>query len=618
MPKLQPNIQMKLKQCIISLDILAILTFLSIFFKNIIFIGYLLDPMHEHSKIRSALLISLKYQLFRPFYYIGFLLLVFWLVYLFKNRGRAIASITVNILLSFLLLVDLWYLRGFNTLPTLHILQAGGNIGDSFSGFLALIAKKDAVFIIDIPFLILYAVLKKKKYKNMPSNIPFAAFLLVFGICSIVFFAPLANRLTSKTPMDWIFYKLDATATINNISPLGYAQYSSYLFFNDKNNINLSKQQVDNIKQWFKNKNENLPDNQYKGMFKGKNLIIIQVESLENFVLNRSIDGQEITPNLNKLLKNSLYFNNYHEEVGAGNSSDADLMTNTSVYPIQMGSTFTLNPTTKYNSLPSLLKEMGYYTSAIHPDAGSFWNWKPALTSMGFDKCYDSSNWKRTETINMGISDREYLNQVEPILVKQKQPFYSFIVTLSSHTPFELAPQLRELKLNEELDKSKLGGYFQCIHYADKQLGAFFDKLKQEGILDKSVVALYGDHEGVHKYFKQDILALNSKESWWLDNQKEIPLIIYNSGIQGKTIETVGGQIDLMPTVAYLMGVNPKAYQNTTIGRNLLNTGKSFAVLRNLQVVGSLSGKDKTQAVKGLEISDQIIRGNYFKKYYTP
>jgi uncharacterized sulfatase len=610
---------MKLKQRIYSIDILAILTFLSLFFKNIILVGYMQDPMHEHSKIRSALLITLKYQLFRPFYYIGFLLLVFWFIYLFKNKGRAISSITVNVIISFLLLVDLWYLRGFNTLPTLHILLAGGNLGDSISSFLALVAKKDVIFMLDIPFFILYAIARKKKYKYMPSNIPAAAFLLVFGICSIAVFAPLANKLTSKTPMDWIFYRLDATATINNISPIGYEQYSSYLFFNDKSSISLSKQQVNNIQQWYKYKNENLPDNEYKGMFKGKNLIIIQVESLENFVINKKINGQEITPNLNKMLNNSLYFNNYHEQVGAGNSSDADLMTNASVYPIQMGATLTLNPSTKYNTLPMMLKNQGYYTSAIHPDAGSFWNWMPALSSMGFDKCYDSTNYKKTETINIGIGDGEYLSQVKPILDKQKQPFYSFIVTLSSHTPFDLPEKYRDLKLDEQLDKSKLGGYFQCIHYTDQQLGIFFDGLKQDGILDNSVVVMYGDHEGVHKYFKQDIEALPQKESWWLDNDKRIPLIIYQSSLQqGKTIETVGGQIDVMPTVAYLMGIDPKTYQNTAMGRNLLNTKKSFAVLRNARVLGNPNGQDKAHAVKGLEIADQIIRGNYFKNDYKP
>ena len=348
-------------------------------------------------------------------------------------------------------------------------------------------------------------------------------------------------------------------------------------------------------------------------MFKGKNLLIIQFESLEKFVINQKIDGQEITPNLNKLLKNSLYFTNYYEQVGEGTSSDADLMTNTSIYPISSGATFFSYPDTHYISLPKLFNNMGYTTTAIHPDSGSFWNWMPALKAFGFGTCIDSSRYNITETIGMGISDGTYLPQVEPIIVKQKQPFYTFLVTLSSHIPFQLPNKYKELKLSLALDNSKLGGYFQCIHYSDKQLGIFFDNLKKDGILDNTVIVIYGDHEGVHKYYAPEIRDLKPSETWWLDNHKQLPLIIYNNQLKGEEIKTIGGQIDLFPTVASLMGIDQKNYSGSVIGRNLLNTNKNFVVLRSKQFISDKpNDKEKASATQGLSIADSVIRSDYF------
>lgn len=599
---------------LIPKDIISYYTFLAVLGKNVLLLCFMLDSEHLFPKVRTALNVLTAAYGFRIVYYIGFSLLVTWFLFLFKNRLRFLMSIIVNFLCSFLMLVDLWYLRGFNTLPTLHMLQASGNMTESMSSFLGLINWIDILFIIDIPVLLIVFIIKKGYCHSVPRNIVFSVAMLMLSILSFFYFAPGVGSMSPKPiTSDRVFSKFDAANTADNISPLGYGIYSSYNYFADKKTISLSKSEKNKIAQWYQDKRENLPDNEYKGMFKGKNLLIIQVESLEKFELNNKVNGQEVTPNLNRILKNSLFFSDVHEQVGGGNSSDADLMTNASVYPIQMGTTFFSNPFTYYNSLPRMFSKKGYYTTAIHPDEGGFWNWMPALKSMGFDKCYDSTSYKIDERINMGISDGSYFKQIEPIIKKEKQPFYTFMVTLSSHTPFDLPAKYRELKLDPELEASKLGGYLQSIHYTDKQLGLLFDRLEKDGILDNTVVAIYGDHQGIHKYFPNDIEALKKQEAWWKADQKCIPLIIYNKSLSAKEIKTTGGQIDFLPTLAYLMGIDENSYINTAMGRNLLKTNKSFAILRNRTIVGNADARDKVLAVKGLELSDEIIRGNYFK-----
>lgn len=609
----EKNILTRILDNLIPRDIIPWYTFVALLLKNLLLVGFLVDLTHQTPIFKSSINIAFISYNFRAFYYIAFTFAITSIIFSFKGRSRFIIAIVTNFLISFLLLVDLWYLRGFNTLPTLHTLKAGSNMGDSMSSFFALINVRDLLFVIDIPVLILIAVLKKRWTDNR--NVILTAVSLVLCAVSLLFIAPLVNKYSTKPlKAGAVFNKFDAVSTVKNLSPLGYNIYSSYNYFIEDQNIKLEKADKDKITEWYKQKMESLPDNQYKGMFKGKNLLVIQVESLEKFVLRQQIDGQEITPNLNKLLKNSLYFTNYYEQVGNGNSCDADLMTNASVYPIQLGTTFISYPFTTFNSFPKIMKENGYYTSAIHPDSGSFWNWLPALTSMGFEKCYDSKSYDTSEIINMGISDGTFLNQIEPIITKQKQPFYTFIVTLSSHTPFILQDRYKELKLKEELKDSKLGGYLQCIHYTDKQLGLFLEKLKEDGLLDNTVVAIYGDHEGVHRYFPEEIKELKTKQAWWMNNNKHLPLIIYNPNLQPQEIQTAGGQVDIMPTLLYLMGVDEKIYIETAMGRNLLKTNRNFAVLRDRTVVGNIDAKQKEHALQGLEMADLIIRGNYFKK----
>ncbi|MDZ5001196.1 sulfatase-like hydrolase/transferase, partial [Clostridium perfringens] len=139
----------------------------------------------------------------------------------------------------------------------------------------------------------------------------------------------------------------------------------------------------------FFNQKENLPDNQYKGIFKDKNLLVIQVESLESFIIGKETNGQKITPVMDELIKTGLYFPNVYEQVNEGTSSDSDLMINTSMFPLRRGSTFFRYPSTNYNSLPLLLEEDGYETIAIHPDKGSFWNYVNGLTGIGFKHFVD-------------------------------------------------------------------------------------------------------------------------------------------------------------------------------------------------------------------------------------
>ena len=159
----------------------------------------------------------------------------------------------------------------------------------------------------------------------------------------------------------------------------------------------------------------------------------------------------------------------------------------------------------------------------------------------------------------------------------------------------------------QELNESKLGGYFESIHYTDKQIGHFLDMLDKEGILQNSIIAIMGDHTGVHKYYNDSINQLSHKEDWFLNTgNPTVPFIIYDpSAKEGKTFDKLyNGEIDVMPTLLYFLGVDKDKYENTALGRTLLNTQKSFAVITNGTLKGgeNLTDKEKEVYKKSLDI----------------
>lgn len=592
------------------IDVFWYYTLLIVFLKSIIFLGFTINQTHTSIAFKDAW--RLAYGNFA--FYFGFVLLILAFGLLFKNRTRLWYLLIFNLFVSVIFSVDLWYFRGFNTMPTLLVLKEGSNLTNMTDSILGMLRWIDIVFVIDIIVLVPIVLAARKIYRNTRRMALAFALVLTFAI-GFILYTPFNLYMSGRNVKNSIVYMYDSTVTSHNLSPLGYHIYSIYTFFTEGGTLKLTEKDKEEISRWFAEKKENLPDNKYKGMFAGKNLLFLEVESLEKFVINQKINGQEITPNLNKLLKNSLYFSDVHEQVHEGNTADAEFMGNTSVFPLKQGSTSFLYPYTFFdNSMPKIMQRKGYYTSAIHPDEGSFWNWMVMLKSVGFEKCIDLTSFIDDEDIILGLSDGSFLKQVEPIIAKQKQPFYTFMVTLSSHTPFNLPYRFKELNLPSELEGTYLGGYFQCVHYTDKQIGIFMDKMQKDGILDNTIVVIYGDHEGIHKYFPDSLQKIKPSQDWWLDNHKQTPLIVYQNHHQGEEIRTTGGEIDILPTISYLMGVDEKEYTETAMGRNLLKTNKGFAVLQGGEYIGDKGNSEQVEHdIKGLDIADMIIRSNYFK-----
>lgn len=548
-------------------------------------------------------------------YYAAFAAIFLSFGLLFKGIGKYVYMLIINGFLTLLIIIDLWYFRGFLTMPSALVVTQTSNLDNMSNTILSMTSNYDFIFIMDFIILAVYLILFRNNFKKVKSNLKGFLLVLIISIIYIGYVPFNIHILKREVKNDYIFSNYDATNTAKYFSPIGYHVFDLYTVYKDSKPYKLTAEDKKDIEDYYKFKNENLPDNKYKGLFKDKNLLVIQVESLESFVIGQKVDGKEITPNLNKMLNNSLYFKNVFEQVNEGTSSDSDLMINTSMLPLRRGTAFFRYPNTTYYSLPKLLEESGYETNAIHSDKGSFWNYAQGLKGIGFQNFMDYSSFIDDEQIGLGISDGTAFKQTIPKIKKMKQPFYTFQVTLSSHGPFDLPEKYQELDLKGELSNNILGGYFESVHYTDKQIGIFLDNLDKEGLLDNTVVVIEGDHTGVHKYYNDKIEKLNNAEKWWLDNgDHTVPFIIYNKNFNEPVqSELYGGQVDIMPTLLYLMGIDDEKYINSALGRNLLNTNRSFAVLADRTIKGELNKDEKNQLIKVLDISDKLIRSNYFK-----
>ena len=535
----------------------------------------------------------------------------------FKGNSQKWCFWILNLLFSLLVLGDMWYYRSNSVFLNYHMFSMTSNLENLGTSIISMLRLVDILFFIDIIILAFSNIKKRKSFRKVKRNVLGGITLILVSLSFLFYLHIKIDKLDGGFKYQFLFRtSWSPNQTMGNLTPIGYHIYDAFDFYEQSKPYVFEKDELESTKEVLKSLKEDLPDNEYAGLMKGKNLIIVQWESLETSVINKSIDGQEITPTLNKILSNSLYFDNYYEQTYSGTSSDAELLTNTSVFPVREGATFFRYPTNTYeNSLPNIFKRMGYSTLASHPDKGSYWNWLISLKSMGYDECLDSSDYDTTEKINLGVSDKSYLNQFVDKVKELESPFMAYTITLTSHTPFDLPKDEINLKIPENLKGSKLGGYYECINYTDKYIGDFLDRLDEEGILDNTVVVMYGDHEGVHKFYDDEVSAMKDLEPWMVKNDKRVPLIIYNKGLEGQTFSKAGGQVDLLPTVSYIFGAPKDDYNSLlTLGRNLLNTNMDYALLSNHDLVGNNLDKEKQEKIKSfIEISDKMIRGNYFR-----
>ncbi|MBQ2545990.1 MAG: LTA synthase family protein [Clostridia bacterium] len=326
------------------------------------------------------------------------------------------------------------------------------------------------------------------------------------------------------------------------------------------------------------------------GLAKGRNVIIIQVEALQNFVIGARYGDQELTPNLNRMLReDTLYFDHYYYQIGGANTADAEFAVNNSLFGPEDDGAYVRYPQNHYYSLPTLLKDNGYSKAgAFHGYTGTFWNRELAYPGQGMDDFISLEDLKETDMFPMGLSDREFFRQSAEILASYEEPFYAFFITLSSHYPYSIPPKDREIDLEESDVGTLFGLYMDAVNYDDRAIGEFMEELKEIGFYDNSIIVIYGDHYALpcaDETIGKRVSSLTG-EPYTLFDQFNVPLLIHipGSGIT-QTFPIAGGHMDVMPTLLCLLGLeNDRAVM---FGQNLLDAEHGFVCEQAHVSIGS-------------------------------
>ncbi|HYF82164.1 MAG TPA: LTA synthase family protein [Clostridia bacterium] len=565
------------------------------------------------------------------------LVLVCW-TGLIPKTARLTFLYLIDIAVTLIIIADMLFYRYFTDVLSMNVLTQASSVTSVKSSVVSLLHISDLIFALDL--FIIPLILNVSKSVSRRSNIAYRkriirfvfAFVIGFGLCSYGIFSLLKTQPFILSS----FY--DRVYIVQNIGLLSFHSIDAFKFVKskDKEAMPVTEDNKINIREFLDSKKADKPQNpKLFGVGKDKNLIVIQVEALQEFVINRSISGQEITPNLNKLIKNSLYFDNYYTETAGGGTSDAELLSNASMFPAKEGSAYIRFSGNEYYSLAKRLKQEGYYASAMHAYKPGFWNRSVMYKTLGFDEFVNKNSLVQDEIVGMGLSDKSFFRQSLEQLEKYKEPYYSLLITLTSHYPFDNDEKYYSKFDVGEYKDTFLGNYLESIHYADEALGEFIEGLEASGIMERSVLAIYGDHFAIPKDKKEylgEFLGLGVMDDFNWVKQQKVPLIIHIPGNTYKgTKHIAGGGVDFMPTILNVMGVDSSSMP--MLGRDLLNSSEGIAILRHGYFITdkyiclTADGvaydvktgekypiekleKEKELARKSLEYSDLIIENN--------
>ena len=301
--------------------------------------------------------------------------------------------------------------------------------------------------------------------------------------------------------------------------------------------------------------------NEYTGIGAGKNLLIIQVESLQDSFIGQSYGGKEITPYLNRLIQKSFYFRDYFELLGFGNSSDAEYVSLQSTFSDTELGAYEDYAGTETMGLPKLAQKAGYQTLSMHGNTGTFYHRQEAHARVGFEQVYMGESYEQDEIIGMGLSDESFFRQSLPRIEEANRAgkFLGFMITLTCHGPFEMPEKNQVFAVEPDLRNTTFARYLNAVYYTDWAIKQFMTELEEKGILQNTVVAIYGDH---HAFANADPESRRALECFLgkpfdFDEMMRIPLIVYVPDYEKPVeVEQIGSQIDFMPTMVNLMGWN--------------------------------------------------------------
>lgn len=503
-----------------------------------------------------------------------------------RRRGRYIWLTVAAVLVELLFVAQFVYYMSFDTFirgSAIRYVSYVGTVSDSIKVQLNPIL---LFFVLMLPIIGMWYWFMERN-KPEPRYQRRTRLIALLGIMLITFAAFMAmlsiERKKHGGLRELLNVPYDNSTMVTKVGVHMYSALDTYRYFASPRGITVADKAY--VQKWNKDRPAAQQPGAGFGSAQGKNVIMVQLESFDTFAIGRSIEGQEITPNINKLITESMYYSNYHDQVSTGRTADGEFETQNSLLPTMDRVAFFEYATHDYRALPELLKEKGYQTAVFHGDVPSFWNRNVAYPYIGWDKYYSLDSFKVNRPVGWGLSDEDLVRQSVPYLTKLPQPFYASIATVTSHVPFYLPDDLKPLKITKPLGISQQQqDYIQTLAYTDKQVGVLVEELKKTGLYDKSILALFGDHRAFitnqsDTKFAQFLGLSKFDQLSYFEDGEHIPLIVHvpGSALKGE-VTTPASHLDYAPTILGLLGITKPS---TMLGQDLLAKHNPVALQRN-------------------------------------
>lgn len=565
-------------------------------------------------------------------------------IFLFFKGKKAYWFIFIGgFLLTFLLYANVVYFRFFSDFLTFSTLNQASNVESMGGAVSASFKWYDFVYFIDTIVYLFILIFKRSWLDKRVFSKKFVPVVMAASIA--LFFLNLAFAETDRPEL--LTRTFDHKYLVKYLGPYNFTVYDGVKTIqNNQQKALASEDDLTRVLNYTKQKNTE-PNSEYYGIAKKKNIIKIHLESFQTFLINKKVNGKEVTPFLNKLSTGNddfRYYPNFFHQTGQGKTSDSEFTMDNSLYGLPQGSAYSLKGDNTYQSLPAILDQKeGYTSDVMHGDYKTFWNRDQIYKHFGIDKFYDATYYDMSDenVVNLGLKDKPFFKASAEYQSKMKQPFYSHLITLTNHYPFTLNSE------DASIDKPNTGdstvdGYIQTAHYLDQALEQYINDLKAKGLYDDSVIMIYGDHYGIsenHNNAMEKLLGEQITPAKFTDlNRTGFWLKI--PGKNGTVDETYAGQMDVMPTILHLVGIDSKNY--LMFGTDMLSKDHNDVIpFRNGDFITKdykfVNGKvysnknnelittppkdleqNKKQVEKDLEMSDEVLNGDLFRFYNNP
>lgn len=570
---------------------------------------------------------------------IGYVLIMGSFSFLIKKKNRNIYYFLTSFYMIACCVVNVMYYNYYSSFVSVSLLATSVFVKDVGDAVMDMVIRPtDWIYLWG--FIGLYIVIKKSHEVNEVKKDYFKKAILI-GVISMGIGSGLPpynaysgliklwNRVSVVDSFGVYVYQLDdfvqsLKPTFNNI------------FGHDK--------ALREVKEYYEENRTVQSVNDYSGIFKGKNVITIHAESLQAFTIGLSFNGQEVTPNLNKLVSKGMYFNNFYAQVGVGTSSDSEFTYATSLLPANNGTVFVNYFNNKYATIQKMMHDEGYYVFSMHGNVGDFWNRDTMHINMGYDKFYSRSSFVIDEEYGLGLSDESFFRQVVPMIkdisTSLNKPYYGTLITLTNHTPWRDTELFSDYDLTmtteidgeevvrDYLEGTMMGNYIKSVNYMDKAIGQFISDMDDEGLLDNTVIVIYGDHDArlgkkqfnyMYNYDPVNDRLLTENDPGYkefndydYELSKKVPYIIWTKDMdKGMEIDTPMGMIDASVTLGNMLGV----YNKYALGKDIMNISKSDGIV--VFKDGSYITDKVYYSAKNGEvytISNGVISDDYLKK----